>query len=82
MRSQATAACIAILAGLAGLLQYTLLQMVVVSDLYRSLSIEATYTVEFLGEHVQFTKPTEEKVTVQKGKKVMDTSMANLSMVG
>jgi len=36
MRRQAAAACIAILAGLAGLLQYTLLQMAVVSDLHQS----------------------------------------------
>ena len=38
MRRQAAAACIAMLAGLAGLLQYqyTLPQMAVVSDLHRS----------------------------------------------
>ena len=48
-----------------------------------SSSIEATYTFEFLGAHVQLTKqPTEGKVKGQKAKKDMvDTSRANLSMV-
>ena len=36
MRRQAAAACLAILAGLAGLLQYTLPQVAIVSDLHRS----------------------------------------------
>ena len=36
MRRRTAATCIAILAGLAGLLPYTLLQMAIVSDLHRS----------------------------------------------
>ena len=36
MRRRTAATCIAILAGLAGLLQYTLLQMAIVSDLHQS----------------------------------------------
>ena len=34
MRRRAAAACIAVFAGLAGLLQHTLLQMAIVSDLH------------------------------------------------
>ena len=49
----------------------------------RSLSIEATYTFEFLGEHVQLSKQSAvEKLTNKKAKKSMDTSRANISMVG
>ena len=50
---------------------------------FRSASIKATFTLKFLGEYVQLAKqPTERKVTGLKAKKGMDTSRANLSMVG
>jgi len=50
---------------------------------FRSSSIKPFFKFEFLGEHVKLKKqPTEIKVTGQKEKKVMDTSRANLSMVG
>ena len=59
MRRRTAATCIAILAGLAGLLQYTLLQMAIVSDLHRSRQcthlnfLESMYsTKKFAQTHV------------------------------
>ena len=81
MRRRAAVACIGFLAGLAELLQYTLLQMAIVSDFHRSR--QRTHLTEFLGKHVQLTKqPVVEKASDQKAMFDLPRTAPHYNVIG